>query len=48
MDDEAEVINDLPERLQMQVILDLNDEFIKSIPMFIGKSTSFVFAVVKR
>ena len=48
MDDEAAVINDLPERLQMQVILDLNDEFITSIPMFIGKSTSFIFAVVKR
>ena len=48
MDEEAAVIAELPERLQMQVVLDLNEEFIKTIPMFIGKSTSFVFAVVKR
>ncbi len=42
------MIEGLPPRLQTQVVLQLNVDFIRSIPMFEGKSLQFIFAIVKR
>lgn len=46
--EESAVIDGLPPRLQTQVVLQLNQDFIRSVPMFEGKTVQFIFAIVKR
>ena len=48
MEEELDVVEGLPDRLKTLIILHLNSSFIEKVPMFQGKTSHFVVAIVKR